>query len=251
MRMAKKNTKAAPWLSIVLPTYNERQNLEVLIPELEQMIRKQGYFAEIVVVDDSSKDGTPAPVNSFQKKYGNIRLLERPLKEGLGAALRAGYNFSRGRIILSMDSDLSVEPEYVPKLLNKLDAGFDFVVGSRHTSGSAYDAPSLKTSLKKAVSTMGNALILALIGLPLRDCSMNFRAMKANWWRKIKTHEKRNAFLFEMIFEIHRLGGRVGEIPFRFKERRFGKSKMVLSTEVVPFLVKAFKYAIGRLRGKY
>ncbi len=231
-------------LTIVLPTYNERRNIQALMPLLEKEVGKAGLAAEILVVDDSSPDGTADVARKLNRKYGNVRVLSRPRREGLGAALRDGYDGARGDIILSMDSDLSIAPADIHKILRKMGEGYDLVVGSRHTKGAGYESRNLKTRLKRFVSTYGNAFTNALLKLPIRDYSMNFRAVRRSVWKKIRTHEKRNAFLLEMIVEVWRLGGRIGEVPFEFRDRIHGKSKMRVFSEAIPFLVKVIKYSL-------
>lgn len=230
-------------LSIILPTYNESRNIKLLIPAIEALLKKRKIASEIIVVDDSSPDGTARFAEKLNKKYGNIRVLKGRKRQGLGSALKAGYDAARGEIILSMDSDLSIDPQDIHKILNKMHEGYDFVVGSRHSQGSGYDNPNLRTTIKKAISTAGNALTTALIRIPVRDYSMNFRAVRRGAWKQIKTKEKRNVFLLEMIVELHKKGFLIAEVPFQFKERKFGKSKMRLLNEVIPFLTRVLKYA--------
>ncbi len=238
--------QAKPTLSLILPTYNEARNLPILVRRLEAVFNKNKIRAEIIVVDDSSPDGTGGIADSLNRKYGNIKLITRKTREGLGIALRSGYNAALGDIILSMDSDLSIEPEDILKLLRKINEGYDLVVGSRHSTGSSYENPNLRTTIKKIVSMSGNAFTRSLIGIPVNDYSMNFRAIRRSTWKKIRTSEKRNAFLLEMIMEVQGLGGRIAEVPFSFTERKYGKSKMKLFKEVIPFLARVLRYAVEK-----
>lgn len=231
-------------LSIILPTYNEAKNLAVLIPQIEKVIKANRWDAEIVVVDDSSPDKTANMAQELNKRFRNIRVLTRARKEGLGAALRDGYNFSRGEILLSMDADLSIDPKYIKGLVSKMNEGYDMVIGSRHSRGSGYENPNIRVTIKKSVSILGNTFTKSLLRIPVDDYSMNFRAIRRSMWKKIKTTEKRNPFLLEMVVETSRKGGRITNIPFSFKDRKYGESKMHIWNEAIPFLVRVLKYSL-------
>jgi len=221
-------------LSLVLPTYNERDNLAELLPILARVLRGRRY--EIVVVDDDSPDGTADVARAFAERGLPVRLVSRPRRDGIGAALRAGYAVCRGAVIASMDADLSFDPHDLARLLAALDAGADLVVGTRHAVGGSYDAPTPKTRLKWVLSAGGNRLLRAVTGIPLTDYSGNFRAFRREVWDAIRTEENTNALLFEVIIEAYARGFRIAEIPVAFRERRFGVSKLHISREVPRFL---------------
>ncbi len=114
-----------PSLSIVLPTYNEKDNINILIPRIEETFNHINH--EIIVIDDSSPDGTARVSEELNKKYGNIKVIVREKKEGIGAAIREGYNNANNSIILSSDSDLSFLPSDMHRLYEKVQEGYDFV----------------------------------------------------------------------------------------------------------------------------
>src|SRR3989338_1924093 len=122
-------------LSIVLPTYNERKNIELLIPEIEKTLKRRKVSAEIIVVDDSSPDGTAEAARSLNRKYGNIVVEVRKGSRGIASAWFRGYGIARGKYIATMDADLCHSPEDLMKMCEKLPE-YDFVIGSRHMSGS-------------------------------------------------------------------------------------------------------------------
>ena len=147
-------------LSIILPTYNEKKNISIIVPQLEAMCKKHKISCEILVVDDSSPDGTAEEAKRQNKKYKNVRAIVRPEKQGIGAALHRGYDFAKGDLILSMDSDLSLDNEDIQKLINLMEEkGYDLVVGSRHLQGGGYEKRYLKTIVKSVMSTGGNLFI--------------------------------------------------------------------------------------------
>jgi dolichol-phosphate mannosyltransferase len=119
-------------LSVILPTYNEKDNIELLI---RAVLRYTPRRTEIIVVDDDSPDGTWRLVGRLAKKAKNIRLLRRTEERGLTSALRDGIRLSRGRVCVWMDCDLSMPPEKIPELLGKVQKGYDIAIGSRYLRG--------------------------------------------------------------------------------------------------------------------
>src|SRR3989344_4545809 len=125
-------------LSIVIPTYNERENIITLISTILKIIKKSKINGEIIVVDDNSPDETWKLVEEFGKKHKNVRLILRGKRNGLGAALKNAYDEASGDIILSIDSDFSHDPRLIPKFYSKIrNDDFDFVIGSRYIKGGA------------------------------------------------------------------------------------------------------------------
>lgn len=222
-------------VSVIVPTYNERKNIEILIPELENVLNKIKH--EVIIVDDFSPDGTDEAVKALKRKYRNIVLIQKK-KEGIGAALKIGYDAASYDVIVSMDSDLSFEPRDVIKLLEKIRQGYDLVLGSRHMKEGEYQKKHLSTHIKAFISRFGNKLNTIITGVSIHDFSANFRAIKKDVFNSIKVKEKTNAFLMEMIVKTKYSGYKIAEIPVIFKDRRYGKSKLNLYKEAPKFLIK-------------
>lgn len=227
-------------LSIVLPTYNEKENLPILIPLLEKMLKENKLKGEIIVVDDNSPDGTAKEAENLNKKYKNIKLILREKKEGIGSALREGYNQAKGDIILSMDSDASFDTANILDLIKKIKQGYDLVVGWRKN----YNAQSSRKFIQKIISKFGNKFMGVISGISTHDFSVNFRAMKRRAWETIDTKEKTNVFLFEMILMAKHHGFKIGEIPVIFKDRIYGESKINILSVVPKFLIKSMNLTI-------
>lgn len=224
-------------VSIVLPTYNERENILILIPKIEKLFQENKTFLleEIIIVDDYSNDGTTTVCHKLNRKYQNIIVLQKE-KEGIGAALQYGYNHTKGDIILSMDSDLSFSVEDILRLLGKIGEGYDFVLGSRHIKGGNYEKRRMTTKIKGVISRLGNTFTTVLLRINVHDFSGNFRAIRKTVWKQINVTEKTNLMLLEMIVKAQRTNISMTEVPVIFQERKYGKSKLKLWRESFRFL---------------
>jgi len=231
-----------PYVSIILPTYNEAENIARLIPKLEAVIKKNGLNAEIVVADDNSPDGTAMIAQKLNKKYGNIRVLLRQKKEGIGAAMKDAYDFAKGDVLLSMDADLQLNAKDVLKLLKHIPK-YDMVIGSKYLEPWRYQKRGFSNKMRYFISRYGNLYLSVVTRTPFRDFSLNFRALKKEVWYAIKPSDKRNFFFVEMIVQAHRKGFKIKEVPVEFKERLHGKSKTKVWHQMAVFILKGLMYA--------
>ena len=210
---------------VVLPTYNERENVGALL----SAVRRTVPDADILVVDDNSPDGTAPVVEETAAELGQIKLLRRPGKHGLGSAYRDGFAVALDEgydAVVSMDADFSHDPAAVPDLLRLLDAGADAVIGSRYVPGGAtVDWPLHR----RLLSRWGNRYTSLVLRLQVRDCTSGFRAYRAEALRAIdpaSTTAEGYAFLTELVRRLVRSGYRVMETPIVFRDRQYGESKM-------------------------
>jgi len=224
-------------VSVVLSTYNERENLSRMIPILEKVLATNGMKGEIVVVDDNSPDGTSEVAREMAKKYGNVRLLWRPGKLGPGSAHADGYKFAAGDIIVGMDTDFSHNPYDIPKFVAKVKDGFDLVLASRYVSGGLYEVGSFQTLRKSIASRLGNLLIRTLSGVPVHDFTTALRAMRREVAQKVKTESKGNSFFMEFVVRAYREGYSMTEIPIVFRDRVIGKSKLGLGRQSLKMIL--------------
>ena len=209
---------------VVLPTYNERENIAPLL----RALRDAGDI-EVLVVDDGSPDGTADLARALGEELGGVQVLVRASKDGLGSAYRAGFAqvLSEGYdVVVSMDADLSHDPAVIPEMLRLLEAGADAVIGSRYvTGGGTTDWPVRRQLLSK----WGNAYTRAALRLPVNDCTSGFRAYRAEALRSIEpttTQAEGYAFLTELVRRLDRAGHTIVETPIIFRDRERGKSKM-------------------------
>ena len=213
-----------------MPTYNEAENVARMLAA----VRASVPDAAVLVVDDNSPDGTGALVEEAAAELGQIKLLRRPGKQGLGSAYREGFAVALDEgydAIVSMDADFSHDPAAIPELLAALTAGADAVVGSRYVPGGAtVDWPLYR----RLLSRWGNRYTSLVLHLPTRDCTSGFRAYRATALAAIHpetTAAEGYAFLTELVRRLVRGGFRVTESPIVFTDRRWGTSKM--STRII------------------
>jgi dolichol-phosphate mannosyltransferase len=217
--------------------------LGILIPDIEEVFKEVKH--EIIVVDDDSSDNTGGKVLELNRTYGNIKLITRKNRRGLGSAIREGYNSARSRVVLSSDADLSFSVKDMKKLFDKINQGFDLVIGCRHNiNGSFYEMKELRTTLKGLISRLGNTILKFLAGIEIDDFSANFRAMKMEAWNALDIRDGTNAMLFEMIIKAKNKNFKITQIPVIFVDRIFGKSKLNLMFDIPRAAIKALYYLI-------
>ena len=210
---------------IVLPTYNEAEN----IAEVLRRVRAAVPAAAILVVDDSSPDGTAGIARAMAAEVGAVDILSRPQKSGLGSAYRDGFKWGRERgfdVLVEMDSDFSHDPADLPRLLKGVDEGADLVIGSRYVPGG--QIPHWPWH-RRALSKYGNRYSSAMLRLDVRDLTAGYRAYRGEMLDRIDIDAVRAegyGFQVEMTYFVANAGGRVIEIPIKFVDRVRGTSKM-------------------------
>jgi len=229
-------------VSVVVPTYNERENIGPLVKGIRAALSGRSY--EILVVDDGSPDGTREQVRALSRTVPQLRLIEKPRKEGIGAALRYGYDRSRLAVLLSIDADLSFDTADIPRLLGPIEEGYDMSLGVRHAAGGGYETPDWRIRVKFWVSSLGNRFVAALLGHGVRDVSANFRALRRSVWERLKTSDNTNALLLEMILKARAARCRIYEVPVKFRDRRRGESKLNLVLELPRYLSRLIVYTL-------
>lgn len=210
---------------LVLPTYNEADNLEPLV---EAALAHLPSDARVLVVDDSSPDGTGATADRLAAGDERIEVLHRPRKEGLGPAYLAGFRRALtggADFILEMDSDFSHDPADLPRLLAAAETA-DLAIGSRYVAGGKVEN---WTPVRKTISRGGSAYARFVLGLPVRDLTGGFKCFRREVLEAIPLGEigsRGYAFQVEMTYRAAKAGFKIVEIPICFRERRAGVSKM-------------------------
>ena len=209
---------------VVIPTYNEAENIHAIL----DAVLSQGPEVEVLVVDDSSPDGTAEMVKERMKKDPRIHLLVRPGKMGLGTAYVTGFRWALEHgydYVIQMDADFSHNPEDIPRLLQMLRT-HDVVIGSRYTDGINVVNWPMKRLL---LSYFANIYARWVTGVPVRDLTGGFKGWRREVLEAIGLEEIVSdgyAFQIEMNVKAYSLGFSVVEIPIVFVERRAGVSKM-------------------------
>lgn len=216
---------ATPRVVVIVPTYNEKDNLPKLLDALLGL-RVDGL--EVLVVDDNSPDGTGAIADSYAKKHPAVHVLHRTEKAGLGAAYAAGFRWALKEhydYVVSMDADFSHNPEDVPRLLAEKETAA-IVVGSRYIPGGSIVGWDWR---RYANSYGANIATKLLLGLPVRDATAGFKVYTADFLRSIDLDAliaSGYAFQVEMLSLAHQQGLPIAEIPITFVDRRVGESKI-------------------------
>jgi dolichol-phosphate mannosyltransferase len=225
---------------IIVPTYNERENIEALIEKLQIQFETMPHHMHILVVDDHSPDGTAAVVRQRQTRYPNLHLIQGK-KDGLGAAYIRGMRHAlenlQADVVFEMDADFSHKPEDVPRLMSEIDAGADFVIGSRYVKGGSL--PENWGLLRRLNSFFGNMAARYIAGIyQIRDCTAGFRAIRTSLLCRIDLNHLRvqgYAFQVALLNAAASAGARIKEIPVSFIDRKYGDSKLGLS-DIIEFI---------------
>lgn len=252
---------------IIVPTYNEKGNIERLIKILEEKVFPliaQNFDMHVLVVDDSSPDGTGQIVADLVNNHPKLHLLTNPKKLGLGYAYMKGMDYAlnnlKAQIVFEFDADLSHDPTKIPPMLDKLSEGFDMVLGSRYVPGGAI--PANWGVHRKFLSIVGN-LVARIIAtdFQIHDWTGGFRGIKRQVIEAVLPKMNRGelfgyTFQIGFLLQARKLGFSVAEVAFHFKDRTLGKSKMPASyiTKTLGYLIRVrlkdlythrlFKFAI-------
>jgi dolichol-phosphate mannosyltransferase len=209
---------------IVIPTYNEVENISKLIDTIFNIKSD----IDILIVDDNSPDGTAEVVSKMMNKDSRIHLIKRPGKMGLGTAYCDGFKYALEKgfdYIFEMDADFSHNPEDIPRFLEEIH-NYDLVIGSRYVSG----VNVVNWPLKRLILSYGANLYTRIItGMPVHDATGGFKCFRAEALKKIdlsKIKSNGYGFQIEMNFRLWKSGARLKEIPIIFIDRRSGVSKM-------------------------
>jgi len=213
---------------VCLPTYNERDNLEAMVRALDDVVRRHELDARVLVIDDSSPDGTGELADRLTGEFRFLSVLHRPKKEGLGPAYLAGFVWAlatEADRIVEMDCDFSHDPEDLPRLIAATQNA-DLALGSRYVEGGGTRNWGLG---RRAVSRFGSLYARILLGVGIRDLTGGFKCFRRSVLEGIgleRVSTKGYAFQIETTYRALRVGSRVVEVPIVFSEREAGKSKM-------------------------
>jgi len=235
---------------VVLPTYNEAENIDVFL----RAVRAAAPDTDVLVVDDDSPDGTGDLARRIADELGRISVLSRPGARGLGSAYRDGFaqvlaEDAAYDVVITMDADLSHDPDRIVEFVERLEDGADLVIGSRYvTGGGTTDWPVRRQLLSK----WGNVYTRTILGVSPHDCTGGFRAYRATSLAAIdptSTSAEGYAFMTELVRRLTEHGATIVEAPIIFRDRTLGKSKMSARI-IVESMLLVTRWGIGDRLGR-
>jgi dolichol-phosphate mannosyltransferase len=214
--------------SVIMPTYNERQNLPLIVYHLVKNFEANKIEFEVVVVDDNSPDGTGDVCVELQRVFGEnrIRLLRRPGKMGLGSAYVAGMKVASGNFVFLMDADMSHNPRAIPEFVKRQKEGnFDIVTGTRYRHGGAVYGWNLN---RKLTSRVANYLASVMLAPRASDLTGSYRLYKRAVLEDLIARTDAGGYVFQMAMmtTASSLGLSIAEVPITFCDRVYGESKL-------------------------
>ncbi|KAJ2462752.1 dolichol-P-mannose synthesis [Coemansia sp. RSA 2322] len=223
--------------SVLLPTYNERDNLPIITWLLVKTFQEHNLDYEIIIIDDNSPDGTLEVAKQLQKAYGETRIVLRPRagKLGLGTAYVHGIQNAAGNFVIIMDADMSHHPKAIPEFIRKQkECDYDIVTGTRYTSGGGVYGWDLR---RKLTSRGANFIADLLLSPGVSDLTGSFRLYKKDVLHQIinATVSKGYVFQMEMMVRAKQFNFSVAEVPITFVDRVYGESKLG-ANEIVGYL---------------
>jgi len=214
-----------PQLSIVIPAYNESQNLSELFPALTDVLVKLGREYEIILIEDGSTDNTVEVLRGMIQADAHIKMVEMLTNSGKSNALNVGFSLAKGDIVISMDGDLQDDPLEIPRFVEKIESGYDLVTGWKKVR---------KDPLEKTMpSRLFNKVTSMMVGLSLHDYNCGFKAYKRNALKGLRLYGDLHRFIPALLFKQ---GYKVAEIPIEHHPRIHGKSKYGIERYLRGFL---------------
>ena len=238
-----------PELSVVIPTYNEKENIEILIPSLEDALQEQGIAAEIIIVDDNSPDKTGEAAKKLNETYNNIVVVVRTEEKGIASAWFHGYDIARGKYIATIDADLCHRPEDLVRMYRELP-GYDIVIGSRYIEqGSGMTG---KSRVHILASKVAQYVIKFFIGINETDMTHSFRIFKRGVFQSIKNdlNTSGNVFLVMFLHLAVKKGYTIKEVPITYGKRKYGETKLNVYSESARFMGTAVRIYLNNIFGK-
>jgi dolichol-phosphate mannosyltransferase len=231
-------------VAVILPTYCEAENIESLIHDIEEL----ELDLRIFVIDDSSPDGTAEIVKKIKEEFGNIHLISRPKKFGLGTAITTGFRHMLKLkkvpdYIVTMDADYSHNPQDITSLVDAGRKGYGLVIGSRYYRGGKVVGSRL---IRRFISRIANLVAAIAVGTRMHDCTSGFRCYSINYVKEVlgNLHSQTYEIQIETLRQARMNGFKIKETPITFVNRKKGKSKLTI-TEIQAFLAYVLKTALN------
>jgi glycosyltransferase involved in cell wall biosynthesis len=231
-------------VSVVMPAYNEERHIGVCL----QRVLRESIVAEVIIVDDASRDGTVAVVEALMTSEPRIKLARHEVNQGKGAALRTGFSLASGSIVLVQDADLEYDPEdYAASLRPILQGRADVVFGSRFLGGGAHRVLYFWHSVGNKLLTL---LSNSFSGLNLTDMETGMKVFRKSVLDRIELRESRFGIEPELVAKVASIGARVYEVPISYHGRTYAEGKKAAWRDGVAAVWCIFKYGVGRWLGQ-
>lgn len=209
------STDKIPYLSVVVPFYNETENITFLWEKIHDALEQFGKSYEVIFVDDGSSDGTRDKMRALASRYPQLRIILFRANFGQSSAMAAGFEATRGKVVVAMDGDLQNDPYDIPKIVNKLEEGYDVVSGWRKNRKD-------KLIARKIPSKIANKIVCSVTDVKLHDTGCSLKAFRGDMLRQISLYGEFHRFIPALL---RMEGARITELPVNHYARAFGTSK--------------------------
>lgn len=219
--------------SIVIPAYNEKENLPSLIDDICRIGKDAGWSYEIIIVDDNSSDATLEISSDYAGRLKEVRVIHLPENQGMGGALKEGTSLSSGKFVFWLMADKADDLKTISLMLTKLKEGYDMVFASRYMKGgSSGDLSRLKAFLSSRFTVLSRIIF----GVPVHDITNAFRGFRKDIFSRIKLESKDFAISPEFAIKAHLKGFTLGEVPTVYSNRKHGKTKFNIPKMMIRYL---------------
>ena len=207
--------------------HNEGENVNIMFDRLNKVIKDNKINSEVILIDDNSKDNTGEICDKIKNKNKNVKVIHRKGANGLGGVFRDGFREASGDLIISLDGDLSHEPETIPIFLKKYDeTKADLIIGSRFINGGSVELPALRVFLSRSCANIARIIT----GIPVEDCSSGYRLHTREVVKNLNLKSNGFEVHTEIPVKTYLMGYRVDQVPINYKKRVYGSSKLKFLT---------------------
>lgn len=235
-------------LSVVIPTFNERENIQVLVPRILDVFSKNGIDGEVIIVEDPSTDGSEAVLRALEATHPEVHVIFRKPPGSLSKAWHEGFSAAQKECIVCIDADLCHDPSVFPEMLDQMSV-FDLVIGSRYI-GPDRKVMEGKSLLPLLCSKLGQYSSRLVFGFKVKDTSHSFRMFKKELFSQIegRLNQAGNVYLIQFLYEAEKAGAKVTEIPIVYGKRIYGETKLKVTAETVRYFNFVLSTLMQRLK---
>ena len=233
-------------LSVVVPTFNERENIQILVPRILEVFSKNQIDGEIVIVEDPSIDGSEPVLRELEATHAEVHVIFRKPPGSLSKAWHEGFVAAQKEFVVCIDADLCHDPNYFPEMLSRMES-CDLVIGSRYLGANAVKMED-KHWVANFASKLGWYSSRMVFGLKETDTSHSFRLFKKELFDRIadKLDQEGNVYLIQFLYEAAKAGAKITEISIVYGKRIYGETKLKVSKEAIRY----FRFVFRTLRKK-